>query len=130
VRPDRRACARVHSVMDRPPHERPTGEGERVAQAAIDNPIINSPYVEPARHFPTSSDETVTGEFEDRRRPGEFFVPVYPPKKRLGHLTMDKVGGHCASGRTRSTRSARPPLGIAVQMAMVIAVQPPDGVPA
>lgn len=60
-----------------------------MTQGAIDNPIINSPYVEPARHFLTSTDGTVTGEIDDRRRPSEFFVPVAPPKKRSGQLTLD-----------------------------------------
>jgi type III restriction enzyme len=64
-----------------------------LAQGTIDNPIINSPYVEPARHFLTSADGTVTGEIGTRRRPSEFFVPVAPPKKRSGQLTLDAFGG-------------------------------------
>ncbi|MBA2719521.1 MAG: DEAD/DEAH box helicase family protein [Chloroflexi bacterium] len=63
-----------------------------MAQATIDNPIINSPFVEPARHFVTTTDGTVTGEIDTRRRPSEFFVPVAPPKKRSGQLTLDQFG--------------------------------------
>ena len=59
----------------------------------IENPIINSPFVEPRRHFLTSTDGDITGEIEVRRRPSEFFVPVARPKKRSGQLTMDAFGG-------------------------------------
>jgi type III restriction enzyme len=64
-----------------------------VAQGTIENPIINSPFVEPVRHFLTQSDGTVTGEIDERRRPSEFFVPVARPKKLSGQLTMDQFGG-------------------------------------
>ena len=50
----------------RRPSERALGSGGPVA---IDNPIINSPFVEPARHFVSTTDGTVTGEIDDRRRP-------------------------------------------------------------
>jgi len=45
----------------------------------IENPVINSPYVEPVQHFRTLADGTVTGEIEPRRRPSEFFVPSPDP---------------------------------------------------
>jgi type III restriction enzyme len=64
-----------------------------VTQGTIDNPIINSPFVEPVRHFVTTSDGTVTGEIDARRRPSEFFVPVARPKKLSGQLTLDAFGG-------------------------------------
>jgi type III restriction enzyme len=69
------------------------GEGERVTQGPIENPVINSPYLEPQQHFVTGADGTVTGEIEPRRRPSEFFVPVAQPKKRSGQLTIDAFGG-------------------------------------
>ena len=53
-----------------------------MAQGSIDNPVINSPYVEPVRHFKTTGDGGVTGELIERRRPSEFFVPVAKPKKK------------------------------------------------
>jgi type III restriction enzyme len=64
-----------------------------LTQGPIENPIINSPFVEPAQHFVTTADGTVTGEIEPRRRPSEFFVPVAPSKKRSGQLTLDQFGG-------------------------------------
>ena len=52
-----------------------------MTQGPIENPVINSPFVEPVQHFVTTADGTVTGEIEPRRRPSEFFVPVARPKK-------------------------------------------------
>ena len=60
--------------------------------ATIENPVINSPFVEPLRHF-VMLDGKPTGETEDRRRPSEFFVPVAQPKKRsAAQLTFDQFG--------------------------------------
>jgi type III restriction enzyme len=64
-----------------------------VTQGPIENPIINSPFVEPQRHFVTSADGDVSGEIDERRRPSEFFVPVARPKKLSGQMTMDQFGG-------------------------------------
>ena len=53
------------------------------------NPILNSPYVEPNRHFivgPTGP----TGEIASGRRPSEFFVPVPTSKKRGGKQGKSK----------------------------------------
>ena len=64
-----------------------------MTKATIDNPIINSPFVEPTQHFLTSPDGEVTGEIDPRRRPSEFFVPVARPRKVSGQLTIDAFGG-------------------------------------
>jgi type III restriction enzyme len=64
-----------------------------LSPAAIDNPIINSPFREPSRHFKTGSDGEITGEIAETRRSSEFFVPVAPPRKRSGQLTIDAFGG-------------------------------------
>ena len=55
--------------------------------APIDNPIINSPFVEPARHF-SVVDGQVTGAIEEGRRPSEFFVPVRKPRKATRQLAL------------------------------------------
>jgi type III restriction enzyme len=63
-----------------------------LADATIDNPVINSPFVEPERHF-VMADGKPTGEIEQRRRPSEFFVPVARPKKAsAAQLTFDQFG--------------------------------------
>ncbi len=72
---------------------RPAGEGTSLAHGTIENPIINSPFVEPARHFVMDADGKVTGKIEPRRRPSEFFVPVARPKKLSAQLSMDQFGG-------------------------------------
>jgi hypothetical protein len=46
-----------------------------LAQGTIGKPVINSPYVEPARQG-VVVDGQLKGDIEDRRRPSEFFAPV------------------------------------------------------
>jgi type III restriction enzyme len=62
-----------------------------LADAAIENPVINSPFVEPKRHF-VLVDGQPTGQIEERRRSSEFFVPVAPPRKRSAQMTIDQFG--------------------------------------
>lgn len=48
---------------------------------ALANPVINSPYDEPARHFALDEQGRPTGEITETRRRSEFFVPIPKPKK-------------------------------------------------
>lgn len=48
---------------------------------ALANPIVNSPYDEPAHHFELDDQGRPSGRILDYRRPSEFFVPVPKPKK-------------------------------------------------
>jgi type III restriction enzyme len=50
-------------------------------QVVIENPIINSPFVEPTRHF-RFTDEGITNEVVDGRRTSSYFVPIAKPKKK------------------------------------------------
>ncbi|MDE2916251.1 MAG: hypothetical protein OXM00_03345, partial [Paracoccaceae bacterium] len=52
-----------------------------MSQVVIENPIINSPFDEPTRHF-KFSDEGITNEIVDDRRTSSYFVPIASPKKR------------------------------------------------
>jgi len=52
-----------------------------MSQVVIENPIINSPFDEPSRHF-RFSDEGITDEIVDGRRSSSYFVPIARPKKR------------------------------------------------
>ncbi len=63
-----------------------------VRPAPIDNPVINSPFVEPERHFRVV-DGQVSGDIEPRRRPSEFFVPVAQPKKKSAAQLALQLGG-------------------------------------
>ena len=55
-----------------------------MSQVVIENPIINSPFDEPPRHF-RFSDEGITNEIvEGQRRISSYFVPIARPKKKKG----------------------------------------------
>jgi type III restriction enzyme len=47
----------------------------------IDDPIINSPFREPARHFKFDEDG-ITNEIVSGRRPSSHFVPIARAKKK------------------------------------------------
>ena len=50
-------------------------------QVVIENPVLNSPFREPTRHF-RFTDEGITNEIEDGRRISSYFVPIARPKKK------------------------------------------------
>ncbi|HWG43635.1 MAG TPA: hypothetical protein VN688_12680 [Gemmataceae bacterium] len=52
-----------------------------MSQVVIENPIINSPFDEPTRHF-RFTDEGITDEVVDGRRISTYFVPIARPKKK------------------------------------------------
>lgn len=54
----------------------------------IENPILNSPFLEPARHF-RFDDDGITNEIEDGRRPSSHFVPIARVKKKGKQLQFD-----------------------------------------
>jgi type III restriction enzyme len=56
----------------------------------IENPIINSPYEEPKRHFQFSEDG-ITNEIVEERRVSSYFVPIPRPKKKSQQLTFDTL---------------------------------------
>lgn len=53
-----------------------------MTDAIIENPIVNSPYREPSRHF-QFTDEGITNEIVDGRRRSEYLIPI-PPSRRRG----------------------------------------------
>ncbi|MGA9408654.1 MAG: DUF433 domain-containing protein, partial [Bacteroidota bacterium] len=58
-------------------------------QVVIENPILNSPFKEPARHF-RFSDEGITNEIVEGRRISSYFIPIAKPRKKGGNqLTFD-----------------------------------------
>lgn len=54
-----------------------------MSQVVIENPIINSPFDEPTRHF-RFTDEGITDEIVEGRRISSYFVPIARPKKKKG----------------------------------------------
>jgi type III restriction enzyme len=52
-----------------------------MTQVIIENPVINSPFNEPTRHF-RFTDDGITNEKDDGRRPSSYFVPIAQPRKK------------------------------------------------
>ena len=52
-----------------------------MSQVVIENPVINSPFHEPTRHF-RFTDEGITNEIESGRRTSSYFVPIARPRKK------------------------------------------------
>ena len=50
-------------------------------QVVIENPVINSPFEEPYRHF-HFTEEGITNEIVEARRISSYFIPVPRPKKK------------------------------------------------
>jgi type III restriction enzyme len=52
-----------------------------MTQVIIENPVINSPFNEPTHHF-RFTDDGITNEKDDGRRPSSYFVPIAQPRKK------------------------------------------------
>ena len=59
-----------------------------MAQVVIDNPILNSPFSEPTRHF-KFDDQGITNEVADGRRSSGYVIPIAQPKKRGKQLPFE-----------------------------------------
>lgn len=57
-------------------------------QVVIENPILNSPFIEPNRHFRFGEDG-ITDQIEESRRISSYFVPIAKPKKKKGGQTPE-----------------------------------------
>ncbi len=72
----------------------------------IDNPILNSPFAEPARHF-RFDEEGITSEIVDERRTSTYFVPIPKARKRganpvlPGDWTEDRIQANADVDRIR-----------------------------
>ncbi len=75
-----------------------------MADKVIENPIINSPYSAPDRHFRFDR-EGITNEIIEGRRPSEYFIPVPRPRKRAGRSSSPSSPPTRSSRTGRSTRS-------------------------
>ncbi len=56
--------------------------------AIIENPILNSPFGEPTRHF-KFTDDGITNDIVESRRLSGYFVPIPQPKKKGKQLVFD-----------------------------------------
>jgi len=57
-------------------------------QVVIENPILNSPFGEPQRHF-KFTDDGITDEILEIRRISGYFIPIAQPKKKGKQLAFD-----------------------------------------
>jgi type III restriction enzyme len=62
--------------------------GAQVTDRVIENPIINSPYRTPDRHFAFDLNG-ITNEIVPGRRPSSYFVPVPRPRKRAAQMELE-----------------------------------------
>lgn len=70
--------------------------GPPVSAPVIDDPILNSPFVEPSRHWTLDDDGVPTGVAAPGRRRSEYVVPVPPPRHRQhaqAALALDDAPG-------------------------------------
>ncbi len=61
---------------------------QSVRQVVIDNPVLNTPYSEPTRHF-RFDEEGITNEIIEERRISSYFVPVAKPRKKGKQMVLD-----------------------------------------
>ena len=54
-----------------------------MSNVTIENPVINSPFEEPQRHFKFNA-RGITEEIAEGRRRSEYFMPFPKPKKQPG----------------------------------------------
>ena len=50
-------------------------------QVVIENPVINSPFTEPKRHF-RFTEQGITNEIVEGRRVSSYFIPIPRAKKK------------------------------------------------
>jgi type III restriction enzyme len=74
-----------------------------VAPAVIENPILNSPFREPTRHW-KFTDEGITSEVEPGRRRSTYFIPIAKPRKTTtaGQLALAPPEGWTAERMTEN----------------------------
>lgn len=58
-------------------------------QVVIDNPVLNSPYVEPSRHF-KFDDDGITDKIVAQRRISSYFIPIARTKTTV-HNAVDAI---------------------------------------
>lgn len=61
-----------------------------MSKVTIENPVINSPFEEPQRHFKFNA-RGITEEIAEGRRRSEYFMPFPKPKKRSGKAQTAEV---------------------------------------
>jgi hypothetical protein len=63
----------------------------------IDNPILNSPYQEPTRHWHFDNNDQITNVIDPGRRDSSYFLPTSRKSGRKAH-TSTASGNWCPGG--------------------------------
>jgi len=74
-----------------------------MSQVVIENPIINTPFHEPTRHF-RFSDEGITNEIIGGRRVSSYFVPIARTKKKKGATQLALPGTEWTQDRIEENK--------------------------
>jgi hypothetical protein len=101
-----------------------------MADGLIENPILNSPFLEPTRHF-KFTDEAITNEVVAGRRSSSYFIPIARPKKKGKQLAFDTEWTQDRIEENKTVNRIRQRIGMwregghvgTVVMAMLIAWQ-------
>ena len=72
-------------------------------QVIIENPVINSPFSEPQRHF-KFDEGGITDEILERRRQSEYFIPIPKPKTKQTSQTVIDFGEAWTGDRLEENR--------------------------
>jgi type III restriction enzyme len=67
----------------------------------FDQPVLNSPYKHPGRHWELDDEGQPTQQIIERRRPAEFITPIPKPRKRKGSVAQETLA---LDGKGLSTR--------------------------
>ena len=63
--------------------------GAIMPPVVIENPILNSPYHEPTRHFRFDANDQITNTIDAGRRGSSYFLPIAAPKKKAAPGLFD-----------------------------------------
>jgi len=74
-----------------------------MAASFFDQPILNSPYMCPSRHWELDESGQPTQQLIERRRPAEFITPIPRPKKRRGREAASQLALNLDEGKGLST---------------------------
>ena len=59
--------------------------------ASLNNPILNSPYAEPSKHFRFDANNQITDSVDPGRRESSYFLPIATPKKKAAPSLFDAL---------------------------------------
>ena len=72
-------CPAARAIRTIPPRSLP------MPPVTIANPILNSPYREPNRHFRFDANDQITDIIDNGRRDSSYFIPIARPKKKTAN---------------------------------------------